>query len=83
MVTNAEYRGHQIVFNDVDHTYLVDGVPTPSVTTIIKEILPSMYDNVPKRILEKASAFGTKLHKATELGTNEGLKGTYENLAYR
>lgn len=83
MVTNAEYRGHQIVFNDVDHTYLVDGVPTPSVTTIIKEILPSMYDNVPKRILEKASIFGTKLHKATELGTNEGLKGTYENLAYR
>lgn len=83
MITNAECRGHQIVFNDVDHTYLVDGVPTPSVTTIIKEILPSMYDNVPKRVLEKASIFGTRLHKATELGTNEGLKGTYEKLAYR
>lgn len=82
MVTNAEYRGHEIIFNDVSHTYLVDGVPTPSVTTIIKDILPSMYDNVPKRVLEKASQFGTKLHKATEIDSNEGLD-IYEQIAFR
>lgn len=82
MITNAEYRGHEIVFDDVSHTYLVDGVSTPSVTTIIKDILPSMYDNVPKRVLEKASQFGTKLHKATEIDSNEGLD-IYEQIAFR
>ena len=82
MITNTEYRGHEIVFDDTTHTYLVDGVTTPSVTTIIKEILPNMYKDVPKRILEKASVFGTKLHKATEIGSNESLN-YYENLAYR
>ena len=82
MITNAEYRGHKIIFDDVSHTYLVDGVPTPSVTTIIKDILPSMYDNVPKRVLEKASQFGTKLHKATEIDSNEGLD-IYEQIAFR
>ena len=82
MITNAEYRGHEIIFDDVTHTYLVDGVPTPSVTTIIKDILPSMYDNVPKRVLEKASQFGTKLHKATEIDSNEGLD-IYEQIAFR
>ena len=82
MITNAEYRGHEIVFDDVSHTYLVDGVPTPSVTTIIKDILPSMYDNVPKKVLEKASQFGTKLHKATEIDSNEGLD-IYEQIAFR
>lgn len=82
MITNAEYRGHEIIFDDVSHTYLVDGVPTPSVTTIIKDILPSMYDNVPKRVLEKASQFGIKLHKATEIDSNEGLD-IYEQIAFR
>lgn len=82
MITNAEYRGHEIIFDDDSHTYLVDGVPTPSVTTIIKDILPSMYDNVPKRVLEKASQFGTKLHKATEIDSNEGLD-IYEQIAFR
>ena len=48
MITTAEYKGHEIIFNSKDHTYLVDGIITPSVTTIIKNILPSMYDNVPK-----------------------------------
>ena len=82
MITNAEYKGHEIVFNDETHSYLVDGEPVPSVTTIIKEILPSMYSNVPKRILEKASLFGTRLHKATEINSNEGLD-YYENVAFR
>ena len=82
MITSAEYNGHEIIFNDESHTYLVDGILTPSVTTIIKDILPSLYDNVPKRILEKASEFGTKLHKATEINSDEGL-GIYEKIAYR
>ena len=82
MITTAEYKGHEIIFNSKDHTYLVDGIITPSVTKIIKNILPSMYDNVPKRVLEKASEFGTKLHKATEIESDEGL-GIYEKIAYR
>lgn len=82
MITSAEYKGHEIVFNDENHTYLVDGVLTPSVTTIIKDILPAMYDNVPKRVLEKASQFGTKLHKATEIDSSDGLD-IYEQIAFR
>lgn len=81
MITQTEYKEHKIEFDDTTHTYFVDGIKTPSVTTIIKEILPSMYDGVPKRILEKASIFGTKLHKATEIDSDEGLD-YYEKLAF-
>lgn len=82
MLTTDKYRGHEIVFDDTTHTYLVDGEQVPSVTTIIKEILPSMYENVPKRVLEKASKFGTRLHKATEIDSDDGLD-YYEKLAFK
>jgi len=56
----------QLQFNDENHEYSLDGLKLPSVTQIIKEILPT-YTNVSMDILEYKADIGRKVHLATEL----------------
>lgn len=56
-----------ITFNAENHTYLLDGIPIPSVTTILKEVGLIDFSKVPQRILEASQLFGTAVHKACEL----------------
>lgn len=55
----------ELTFEDSTHTYFLDGVKVPGVTTILKPL--SSYDDVPARIMAIASARGTAVHLATEL----------------
>jgi hypothetical protein len=49
------------------HTYLVDGVIVPSVSTILKEVVFSdKYKDVPDFVLKRAAEFGTAIHDAIE-----------------
>lgn len=66
-----------IEFNEKDHTYLVDNVPTPSVTQLVAVLFPDTYKGVSKRVLEKASAYGTKVHEIIE---NAALKDVFPSL---
>ena len=51
------------------HTYLVDGVVVPSVSTILKEVVFSdKYKDVPEFVLQRAATFGTAIHDAIEHG---------------
>lgn len=60
-----------IEFIEETHTYLINGVLVPSVTTIIKKIMPDKYDGISPRILEKKARYGVKGHKIIEtIGTN-------------
>ena len=54
-----------IEFNEELHTYLVDGVLTPSVTQVINMLQDFSF--VPDDLLERASQFGRAVHKAVEL----------------
>lgn len=56
---------HKLEFDELSHTYRLNGIPVPSVTTILKPL--SGLDKVPRPILEKAAAYGTAVHYATEL----------------
>lgn len=56
---------HKLEFDEPSHTYRLNGIPVPSVTTILKPL--SGLDKVPSAILEKAAAYGTAVHYATEL----------------
>jgi len=57
-----------IEFIKETHTYLVDGVLTPSATTVLKEtIFSNKYANIPQYILDKAAEFGTNVHLAIEI----------------
>ncbi len=60
-----------IEFIPETHEYLYNGVLVPSVTTIIKKIMPNKYDGISTRILQKKAKFGTLGHSIIEyLGEN-------------
>ncbi len=54
-----------IHFNSELHQYFVDGIETPSVTTILQSAGLVNFDRVPYKVLEKAAYIGTCVHSAT------------------
>lgn len=60
-----------IEFIEQGHLYLVDGVITPSITTILKAtIFADKYNGVSDDVLRRAAYFGTQVHKAIEIADN-------------
>ena len=68
-----------IEFIEDTHTYLVDGIITPSVTTIIKKLFPDKYKGISAKILQKKAEFGIKGHSIIEFIGKSKLS---ENEAY-
>lgn len=72
-------------FDEVTHTYSIDGIVLPSVTQIISEIMPNKYANVNKRVLNEKAKFGTEGHKiierldVTDIDNAKNLVGMIEN----
>ena len=63
-----------IEFLEASHTYLVEGVIVPSVTTILGATLfKDKYKGIPAYILQNKADFGVNVHKAIELDSDEGL----------
>ena len=62
-----------IEFDALTHTYTVDGRVLPSVSEIIKRILPGQYESIPEWILNKAAEFGTDVHSMIEAYNEHGL----------
>lgn len=58
--------GMMIEFDEATHTYRVNGVAVPSVTTILSAFNRSL-DRVPRDVLEAKAALGKAVHKACEL----------------
>jgi len=52
-------------FDEATHTYRRDGIVIPSVTQILS--IANDFSYVNKDVLERASKFGTAVHKTTEL----------------
>lgn len=62
-----------IEFEELSHTYWVDGMQVPCVSDILHFIFPNKYKDVPKEILEKKAVYGSQLHRAIEC-LEQGLK---------
>ena len=62
----VELRGHVLEYIDETHTYLVDGVIVPSISSLCKRRLGDRYPNVPRTVLKKAADRGTAIHEAIE-----------------
>ena len=58
---------NDLTFDEVNHIYRRYGIIKPSVTQIFQEIGLVDYSAVPKEVLERASNFGTAVHRTTEL----------------
>lgn len=59
-------KNHIVEFLEDEHIYLCDGIILPSITTILKVKFKNKYDGIPKKVLERASEKGTRVHKAIE-----------------
>lgn len=65
----SDWNTKEIEFIEETHQYLVNGILTPSVTTIIKWLYPYKYEGIPLSILKNKAEFGNKVHEAIELHT--------------
>lgn len=61
----------EIEFIEEGHIYLKSGIIIPSVSEILKKIFPNKYSNVPIRILQNKSKYGTKVHELIEKYENK------------
>ena len=62
-----------LTFDEVSHTYLLDGVPVPSVTGVLKRAGLIDFSSIPNGILEHARARGTAVHKAIHYFNEQDL----------
>lgn len=57
----------EIIFDEAEHIYLVDGKEVPSVTTILQPLSNRSYSSVNASVLEYARNRGTAVHEALEI----------------
>lgn len=64
-----------VVFNELEHTYTLDGRELSGITSIIKRfVFPDMYSCVSQDVLNKAAERGSIVHKNIEMWAN-GILG--------
>lgn len=66
-------KGHDVEYWEEDHTYLVDGLLLPSITTILKSKFGDKYNNIDEEVLKRASEKGTTMHKVIQDYEEEGF----------
>ena len=79
-----EIRGHVVEFIEETHQYFVDGIETPSVSTILsKTIFKDKYSGIPQHVLDLASKYGTSIHLAIEIDMTDHLETREQFTAFR
>jgi hypothetical protein len=68
-------KGKIIEFHEDMHDYFVDGIKVPSITQIIKAVLPNPYTNVEPSVLMVAASRGQALHQEIEDFETKGIYG--------
>ena len=67
------FNDPRLVFDEAAHTYRWEGRLIPGVTSIIKDVLPGVYGDIPLHVLERKARLGTAVHKAIELAVADEL----------
>ena len=68
-----EINGYVVEYWEDTHTYLINGVLTPSITTILKYKFGNKYQGVDNRVLSRASELGTNMHQAIQDYEENGI----------
>ena len=64
----------ELTFNEFNHTYWLDELVIPSVTTLMKPLSDDFYRAVDPEMLEKAAKRGTAIHNAVENFAQFGIE---------
>lgn len=64
-------------FNPEKHQYTLNGLVIPSVTQIIRCVLPNNLVNIPPHILQEAAQRGTEIHSEIETGFIQSIEANW------
>ncbi len=70
-----------LIFDPCGHTYRLNGLVLPSVTTLMKPLSNVVYQTVDPKVLEKAANRGTAIHNAAENYAKFGIEDVPSVLA--
>lgn len=61
-------RLSKVVFDELEHTYTLDGKKLSGVTALLhRQLFQSKYDGIPKEIMEQAAERGNAIHRQIEM----------------
>lgn len=64
----SELRLSKVVFDEIEHTYTLDGKKLSGVTALLhRQLFQSKYDGISKEIMEKAAERGNAIHRQVEM----------------
>lgn len=65
----------QVIFNQEEHTYSLNGVQLSGITGMIeRQLFPDKYKDVPKFVMDRAAAKGSFVHEVCELVDELGVQ---------
>lgn len=63
----------ELTFEEASHTYRLDGLIIPSVTTVMKPLSESYYGGIDAKVLGKAANRGSAVHSAIDIYAKFGV----------
>ena len=61
-------RLSKVVFDEIEHTYMLDGKKLSGVTALLhRQLFQSKYDGVPKEVMQAAAERGNAIHRQVEM----------------
>ena len=63
----------ELTFEEASHTYRLDGLIIPSVTTLMKPLSEAYYGGIDAKVLGRAADRGTSVHSAIDLYCRFGI----------
>lgn len=64
-----------VVFNEVEHTYTLNGKQLHGITGMLsRQLFPDKYKDVPEFVLKRAAERGTRIHQDCEFADSTGLE---------
>lgn len=64
----------ELTFEEKGHTYHLNGLEVPSVTTVMKPLSNDFYSTVDPEVLNRAASRGTAIHNAAENYAKFGIE---------
>lgn len=73
----------QVIFNEIDHTYFLDGLQLSGVTSLLhRQLFRDKYNGIDSEILKKAAEYGSRIHQLIELHDSLGVENDNDTIKF-
>ena len=78
--THVLPNGQRVLYSDASHTYIVDGMELPSITSLLSLVYGDTYAHVNSTILKQAADYGTAVHAELQEHIDKRLENPEYNV---